>query len=348
MQNTSTSELIFGLMRAMQKSNQVNVVVIGGGTGSFTILSGLKRYTTNITALVNMSDDGGSTGVLCDELGVLPPGDIRQCLVALSDSPYLRDLFNYRFDEGSLKGHSFGNLFLSAVEKMTNSFDSAVELASEMLNITGRVIPVTNKDIHLALLKASGELVKGEHKIGNLDFQGDVRPVLKLVPEPDLHPHARQAIQGADIVLISPGSLYGSLAPALLVKGMKEALEATEAKVVYVANLVTKPGQTDGFMVHDFAAEIERFIGAPLLDAVIYNTDEPPKSIREKYMKEGELIVEFDLDILSGQHYQAVGVPLISHQASVFNAHDKIASVRSLIRHEPDRVAREIMKLYFS
>lgn len=332
----------------MSNNNQANIVVIGGGTGSFTLLTGLKGYTSNITALVNMADDGGSTGVLRDELGVLPPGDVRQCLVALSDTPYLRELFNYRFDEGSLAGHSFGNLFLSAVEKMTNSFDSAVELAGEVLNITGKVIPITNKDIHLLLEKPNGEIVKGEYKIGHLDFKEFKRPKLKITPHAEIHPHAKKAIMAADIILIAPGNLYGSLAPALLVDGMKEALSATKAKIVYVSNLVTKPGQTDGFMVHDYADEIERFIGEPVLDVVIYNTDEPPKSTLDKYMQDGEFIVEFDLDVLDGKHYQAVGVPLISHQASTFSPHDRIASTRSLIRHEPDRVAREIMKLYFS
>jgi uncharacterized cofD-like protein len=332
----------------MTKNNQANIVVIGGGTGSFTILSGLKGYTSNITALVNMADDGGSTGVLRDELGVLPPGDVRQCLVALSDTPYLRELFNYRFDEGSLAGHSFGNLFLSAVEKMTNSFDSAVELAGEVLNITGKVIPITNKDIRLVLEKPNGEIVKGEFKIGHLDFKEHTRPLLKITPKVDLHPHAKKAILAADIVLIAPGNLYGSLAPALLVGGMKEALKATKAKIVYITNLVTKPGQTDGFMVHDYVSEVERFIGEPLIDIVIYNTDEPPKSILDRYMQKDEYIVEFDLDILDGMHYQSIGVPLISHQTSTVNAHDRIASTRSLIRHEPDRVAREIMKLYFS
>ncbi len=332
----------------MKLNNQANIVVIGGGTGSFTILSGLKNYTSNITALVNMADDGGSTGVLRDELGVLPPGDVRQCLVALSDTPYLRELFNYRFDEGSLKGHSFGNLFISAVEKMTSSFDSAVELAGEVLNITGKVIPVTNQDVRLVLEKPDGEVIRGEYKIGHLDFNGQQRPLMRLEPKAHLHPHAEKAILEADIVLIAPGNLYGSLAPALIIEGMKEALKKTKAKKVYICNLVTKPGQTDGFKVHDFVSEVERFIGEPLLDVVLYNTDEPPKSILDRYMHDNEFIVDFDLDVLDGAHYQAIGSPLISRTPSVFSPHDKIANTRSLIRHDSDHVAREVMRLYFS
>ncbi len=332
----------------MIKNNQANIVVIGGGTGSFTILSGIKRYTNNITALVNMADDGGSSGILRDELGVLPPGDVRQCLVALSDTPYLRDLFNYRFEDSSLKGHSFGNLFLSAVEKMTSSFDSAVELAGEVLNITGKVIPVTNQDVRLVLEKADGDVIRGEYKIGHLDFKGINRPIMRLEPSARLHPHAEKALMDADIIVIAPGNLYGSLAPALIVEGMKDVLKASKAKKVYVCNLVTKPGQTDDFAVHDFAGEVERFIGEPLLDIVLYNTDEPPKTVLDKYTHDNEFIVEFDLETLGDQRYQAIGVPLISHLPSLFSPNDRIASTRSLIRHDSDRVARELMRLYFS
>jgi uncharacterized cofD-like protein len=145
-----------------KKSNDVKVVVIGGGTGSFVVLSGLKKYVHNITALVSMADDGGSTGQLRDELGVLPPGDVRQCLVALSDSPKLRDLFNYRFDDGALKGHAFGNLFLTALEKMSGSFVDAVEQASKVLAITGRVEPITLDKTHLTITTPDGKVMKGQ------------------------------------------------------------------------------------------------------------------------------------------------------------------------------------------
>jgi uncharacterized cofD-like protein len=146
------------------------IVVIGGGTGSFTLLSGLKNYASDITAIVNMADDGGSTGQLRDELGVLPPGDVRQCLVALSDSPRVRELFNYRFEEGSLEGHAFGNLFLTALEKMTGSFAEAVDVADEVLNVSGKVIPVTLDNVHLILKRRNENDVIGEFKIGNMKF----------------------------------------------------------------------------------------------------------------------------------------------------------------------------------
>lgn len=325
-----------------------NIVVIGGGTGSFTLLSGLKAYAQDITALVNVADDGGSTGILRDELGVLPPGDIRQCLVALGESSKTRDLFNYRFAEGSLKGHSFGNLFLSAVEKMTNSSSEAIELASTLLRIKGRVLPITIDKSHLVLTTKDGKIIKGEFEIGGMDFKDSLRPTLSLDPVAHILPDAKAAIEDADMVVIAPGNLYGSLAPALVVKGVKAALTKTKATVVYVCNLVTKPGQTDGFTVEDYAAEIERFIGAPVLNYVVFNTDEPTPTMLKKYAHDGEFPVEFDLDHMSAQHYEAIGLPLIAREAASYGQHDAIRHSRSLIRHDSDVLARQLMRIYFT
>ncbi|MCX6725033.1 MAG: YvcK family protein, partial [Candidatus Saccharibacteria bacterium] len=248
----------------MNKIDQ-KIVVIGGGTGSFTLLSGLKQYANNITALVNMADDGGSSGLLRDELGVLPPGDIRQCLVALSDASQLRELFNYRFDEGTLKGHSFGNLFLSAVEKMTNNFQDSIDLASKVLRIQGTVLPITTDKSHLVIYDENGTKTKGEFKIGQMDFGKIRRPKIVLEPKAKITLAAEQAILEADVVVIAPGNLYGSLAPALIVDGVSKALVETNATIIYVCNLVTKPLQTDDFFVHDYVSEIERFIGAQVI-----------------------------------------------------------------------------------
>ncbi len=325
------------------------IVVIGGGTGSFTVLSGLKNYASNITAIVNMADDGGSTGQLRDELGVLPPGDIRQCLVALSDSPRVRELFNYRFEEGSFKGHAFGNIFLTALEKMTGSFAEAIDVADEVLNVRGRVIPVTLDNVHLIMRQRQGNDIIGEYNIGNMKFNlGEDRPILELSPPAKINAEAKKAILDADLVVIAPGNLYGSLAPALLVKGMKQALKETKAQLAYVCNLVTKPGQTDGFMVHDFADEIERFIGFPALDFVLYNTQQPNKQLLLKYQRDQEYGVDFEKDKLNTRHYKAKGYNLISKEIPESSKTDIIAKTRSLIRHDPDIVARQIMKLYFS
>ena len=323
------------------------IVVIGGGTGSFTLLQGIKRYTKDVTALVNMADDGGSTGQLRDELGVLPPGDVRQCLVALSDSPKVRDLFNYRFDEGTLKGHAFGNLFMAALEKMTGSFAEAVELAGNVLNIEGKVEPVTLTDVTLCAEGKDGQPVKGEFTIAHQELAP--RPNIWLEPEAVANPRAIQAILEADLVVIAPGNLYGSLAPALVIEGVRQALHKTKAKCVYVCNLVSKPGPTDGFSVMDFASEIERLAGGEFLDYVVFNTDNPSDELMKKYAHDGELVVPYDVNELKRQHYEFRGVPILAKKVwTGAQASDPIANTRSYIRHNPDAVARQLMRIYFA
>ena len=332
------------------------IVVIGGGTGSFVVLSGLKNYAQDITALVNMADDGGSTGQLRDELGVLPPGDVRQCLVALSQSPKVRDLFNYRFDEGSFNGHAFGNLFLAALEKMTGSFAKAVEMADEILNVRGKVLPITLDDVILTA-KDERKTIKGEFEIAHYKFSQSMSKVKlsvekksnSLIKSPKINPAAEQAIREADMIVVSPGNLYGSLAPALLVDGVGKALRETSARRVYICNLVTKPGQTDGFKIHDFASEVERLAGGEFLDYVIYNVHQPSRKLLEKYAADGELPVEINSSALKNAHYKAKGAELLAGEIwQNPNKKDPIAKRRTLIRHDPNAVARAIMKLYFS
>ena len=326
--------------------DEVKITVIGGGTGSFTLLSALKTKTTQIAALVNMADDGGSTGQLRDELGALPPGDVRQCLVALSETPELRDLFTYRFEEGVLKGHALGNLFLTACEKMTGNFAHGVELASEILNITGIVEPITLTNVHLAMSDDSGKVTKGEFRIAHQSFHGS-RPKFWLEPEAEANPKAIAAIMQADIVVIAPGNLYGSLAPALIVPGIGKALSRTKALCVYVCNLVTKPGQTDDYQVNDFADEIERLAGSKFLDAVIFNTETPSDELLQKYAKDGELAVRYDKEVLARTHYTAVGACLLSSKIWYNKSKsDPIAAARTLIRHDPTAVADTIVELY--
>lgn len=331
-------------MSALERSN-IRLVLIGGGTGSFTLLSGLKKYFSNITAIVNMSDDGGSTGVLRDELGVLPPGDVRQCLVALSnDSEVLRELFNYRFDAGSLHGHSFGNLFLSALEKVTGSFATAVEEASKLLNVEGRVIPVTLTDSNLVLTQSNGEKLIGEFAVANHAFLAGERPDLSLEPYSVINPAAKQAIMEAEVIVIAPGHLYGSIAPALLADGLGDAITESSGKVVYVCNLVTKPGQTDSYQVSDYADEIERFIGSKQIDVVIYNSKEPSPSVMGAYAAEGENLVRFNTEQMKAKHYQSVGDDLLSDSKPEQADADKLIK-RSLIRHNSDKIARLILNI---
>lgn len=327
----------------MSDFSGANIVVIGGGTGSFTLLKSLKKHTEHITALVNMVDDGGSTGVLRDELGVLPPGDVRQCLVALSETPLLRDLFSYRFEEGTFAGHAFGNLFMAGLEKVTGSFHDAVEEASRVLNIVGAVEPTALNELTLCVKLPNGKVVRGQNAVDTSDFESS-KPDVWLEPMPEVNPEAIQAIQSADLIIIAPGNLYSSLAPALMIAELAEALQRTKAPKLYVCNLVTKPGQTDGFTVSDFAGEIERFVGMKFLDHVLYNTREPSHDLLKKYASQGEYWVQVDESILGRSHYQAVGAELVG---DIFKPEAKKDLMRrTLIRHDSDAVARAIEGVY--
>jgi len=335
----------------MSTNNQIhpNIVVIGGGTGSFTLLQSLKTLTPDITAIVSMADDGGSTGVLRDELGVLPPGDVRQCLVALSEAPQeMRELFNFRFKEGTFSGHSFGNLFLTAVEKMSDNFADGVRMASELLRITGRVVPVTLDNVRLVLEKSDGSKLRGE---GTIDTSQSIGrgAKLSLVPVARLNPEAEAAIRLADLVVIAPGDLYTSLGPVLIVPGVGEALRESGAQVAYVCNLVVKPGHTDGFTVADHVNEVERFAGGEVIDIVLYNTAQPPEMLGERYIQQGELLVETDETSLQKQHYKSVGRNFIAAAAAVPSQRKgKLAVPHSFIRHDAEAVKQALAQLLSS
>lgn len=329
-------------------NDDIKVTVIGGGTGSFTLLSALKDQTSKIAAIVNMADDGGSTGVLRDELGVLPPGDVRQCLVALSDSPKIRDLFNYRFEEGTFEGHSFGNLFLTALEKTTGSFGEAIDTASEILRVNGTVIPVTFDDVRLKIEWPNNAslTLHGERVIDADHFKNDPRKAnLSLEPTAIVNPMAIRAIEQADLVVIAPGDLYTSLGPLLIVDGIGDALRRTKAKVVYVCNLVTKDGQTNDFTVSDHAKEIERFGGRGFLDAVLYNNQIPSERILERYKAENAYLVLADADALAAQPYNAIGGNFLGQIVEYNPTDNHLPVTRSLIRHNPVAVASALLQL---
>lgn len=325
----------------------IRIAVIGGGTGSFTMLSALKQYTKQLAAIVSMADDGGSTGVLRDELGTLPPGDVRQCLVALSDSPKIRDLFDYRFEEGTFGGHSFGNLLLTALEKVTGDFSEAVETASDILRVRGTVVPATLDNVRLKMEWADTSVVlHGERVIDAEFFRHDPRKAdLSLVPSAGANPTAIAAIEQADIIVIAPGDLYTSLGPLLVIDGIAAALKRTKAIKVYVANLVSKKGQTDGFTVSDHASEIERFAGLNCLDYVIYNNEAPSPEVAARYEAEGGYVTVADEEALHHAHFQAVGGPLLGKMA-VSHTNDSLPVTRSLIRHDGDAVAKLILDVY--
>ena len=326
----------------------VKIVVVGGGTGSFAVLSGLKNRDCELSALVSMADDGGSTGVLRDELDVLPPGDVRQCLVALSSAPQqLQDLFAFRFAEGSLAGHSFGNLFLSAVQKMTDDFGEAVRLASDVLQVRGRVIPITLDDVRLVIAWADQAHAEGESAIDVMRFGSHIDPPsLRLEPAAHINQLARQAIFEADMIVVAPGDIYTSLGPLLIVEGVGEALRQTKARIIYVCNLVTKPGQTEGLSVADHAAEIERFAGAPILDIVLFNTGRPSPALARTYAAAGEHLVRADQKALQDAHYKVSGCDLLSLSIAQSGSADPLAVHRSLIRHDPEKLAEALLALH--
>jgi len=326
------------------KSTDPKIVVLGGGTGSFVVLSALKKYTKHLTAIVNMVDDGGSTGTLRDELGVLPPGDIRQCLVALSRSPKLRDLLTYRLEEGSMRGHAFGNLFLATLENMTDSFKSALATASEVLDIIGDVQPATFTPVTLEL-KDGGTTIAGQNNIANHTL-GQRHPHLTLLPTPTPNPAALAAIKRADLIVIAPGNLYCSLAPTLLVPEIGAALAASKAPVVYIANLVNKPNHTKNFSVKLYVEELERFADTPFIDTCLYNTTPLSPNLLATYAQDGELPVKVYTDRHKFSHVRFLGLPLLAkepHEAP--SKSDPLAHDRTLIRHSPTLLAKAILSL---
>ena len=321
------------------------IVTIGGGSGSFMVLSGLKKLPVELTAVVGMADDGGSSGVLRDELGVLPPGDIRQCLVALSKSDRtLRELFNYRYASGSLNGHTFGNLFLSTLEKITGGLDAAIEEAGRILRIKGRVLPVTLKSARLVAILKNGRKIIGENKIyGNLTDLINLKR-LYLKPAAALNPEVKSAIKQADKIVICPGDLYSSIIPNFLIKGLPKVLAKTKAKIIYIGNLMTKPGQTDGFTLVDYIKTLEKYLGRGTIDCIIYNKEKPGKELLRKYLRQGESLVAAG-DLSQLPKIKILSYNLLSHKVYRAKKNDALGHLRSLIRHDSDKLAEVIYNL---
>lgn len=323
------------------------VVTIGGGTGSFTLLSGLKKYPIELSAIVSMADDGGSTGILRDELGVLPPGDVRQCLVALSDSSEtLRQLMHYRFENGGLSGHSFGNLFLSALEKVTGTFAGGVAEAAKILNVKGEVIPVTATDTSLKIELRDGKILSGEHEV-NANLKVGEKGIRRTFLEPAAraNPRAIRKILEADLIVIGPGNHYCSIVPNLLVRGIPEAIRRSKALVAYNCNLVNKRGHTDGFTLERYADEINRFLGAERIDFVTFNTKKPPRALVMKYSKEdGELVGCAD-DDAAERRYRVLRGDFLGRRPARAASADAIGHMRAFIRHDTDRLAEILMTL---
>ncbi len=321
----------------MNRASVKKVVVIGGGTGNFVVLRGLKKYPLDLTAIVSMADDGGSTGILRDELGVLPPGDVRQCLVALSNSSRLmRSLMNYRFENGGLGGHSFGNLLLSALEKVTGSFEKAVEEAGKILYIKGKVIPVTTHQVRLKMVLNNRRILEGEKEVYLSQEIDQGYKTIYLEPFPKVNPRVVEEIQNADLIVVGPGGLHTSLIPNLLVEGVCEALCQSDARKVYVVNLMNRRGQTTGYKTSHYLQELIRFLGKDIFDHILINVQKPAKELIEVYSDEGEL-VENDLE-----DERLIFADLLGRLAE---EPKRDLMKRNLIRHDSKKLAQELMHI---
>ena len=313
------------------------VVVVGGGTGNFVVLRGLKKYPLELTAIVSMADDGGSTGILRDELGVLPPGDVRQCLVALSNSSrLLRSLMNYRFENGGLGGHSFGNLLLSALEKVTGSFEKAVEEAGKILFIQGQVIPVTTHQVRLKMILNNRRILEGEREIYLSQEIDQGYQSIYLEPIPTVNPRVIEEIYKADLIVLGPGGLHTSIIPNLLVDGVCEALRKAKARKVFVVNLMNRKGQTTGFKTSHYLQELVRYLGEDVFHHILLNRQQPSKELIDLYAAEGDL-VENDINDSRVIFADLLGKPKEGVKLDLLK--------RNLIRHDSKNLARALVKI---
>lgn len=312
------------------------VVVIGGGTGLSTMLKGLKEYTSEITAIVTVADNGGGSGKLREEMGIIPPGDIRNCLVALANTePMMEKLLQHRFKEGCLQGQSFGNLFLAALTEITGSFEEAVHVTSNVLAISGKVLPVTLEDVHLHAHFKDGKQIIGESEIeeyGKMSHQ----PItsIKLVPEePMLNKAVITAIQEADKIILGPGSLYTSIIPNLLVKDICSYIACAKAQKIYIANIMTQPGETAELSLEEHLSVLEQYLGTQIIDEVIINNETVDSVYLKQYMEEGAQLLKANAKAPIWQRMKKIEAPLI-----------KVNEEKKLIRHDPYKLAKCIFE----
>jgi len=331
------------------KNHKPKIVAIGGGTGLPVVLTSLKEFTPHLTAIVTVTDTGRSSGVLRKDLNILPPGDIRNCLIALSNSEaLLKNLFSYRFENGCLADHSFGNLFIAALAKTTGSFEQAIKHASQILAIRGKVLPSTLQDIHINAELEDGTVLKGEDNIIQRNVSPEKlakrSPIKKVFLSPknaSILLEAKKAILEADLIIIGPGSLFTSVITNLLVKGMASAIRKSRAKKVFIANVTTQVNQTNGFSLSKQVFEIENYLGKNTLDFVLYNTKKPNKKLLQKYAKEQSFFMPNDLQNLRGIKAKLVGTALIETPAKTAKKESK----QNLLRHDSKKLGKALMKI---
>ena len=309
------------------------IVVIGGGTGLSTMLRGLKYYTSNITAIVTVGDDGGGSGDLREDLGMLPPGDIRNCILALADTePIMEDLLQYRFKDGRLKNQSFGNLFLAAMAGISDNFEEAVQKMSSVLAVTGKVIPVTLDNMKLVAKLQNGNIVEGESQIPEEAIRQNSRiEELKINPEnAKALKEALDALKEADAIVMGPGSLYTSITSNLLVKDIAKEIRKSNAIKIYISNIMTQPGETTGFKVSDHLKVLLKYGGKDIVDYVIANTGEITDELKEKYQQDSAELVKLDREDINSLGIKIVGENLV-----------KIKN--KFVKHDPDKLAEVLV-----
>lgn len=319
-------------------NSELNVVVIGGGTGLSVLLRGLKHKYKNITAIVTVADDGGGSGILREDLGMLPPGDIRSCIIALANTePTMEKLLQYRFEEGRLKGQCFGNLFIAAMDGISKNFEYAIKKISDILAVTGRVLPVSNEDVHLVAYLENGKIINGESnipkrvkeensKIKRIGYnKTDVRSVAE-VPI---------AIMDADIILIGPGSLYTSIIPSLIIEDVNKALKNTNAKIAFVTNLMTQPGETDGYSISEHVQSAIDHIGENVFDFIIANKGKIEQEVLDRYSEDGSKFLKMKTNDL--EYFKKNGIKRIEGNF--------IEVVKGYVRHDSFVIAELLEKL---
>jgi uncharacterized cofD-like protein len=335
----------------------LRIVSIGGGTGLSTLLSGLKAYVgaeapdadsiETLTAVVTVTDDGGSSGRLREEFQILPPGDIRNCMVALAEDEHLLTrLFQYRFEsDGDLSGHSFGNIFVAALAGVTGDFLEAIKVSSEVLAIKGRIYPSTIEDVTLLAEVEDGRILRGETRIVNSRSRikrlwlskADCRPL----------PETLEAIKQADIITIGPGSLYTSLIPNLLVHGIVEAINDSAALKIYICNIMTQPGETEGFTIEDHLRVLFEYSPQLQLDYAISNSTPVTEASREKYLADGAVQVKFQAEPPPGMPAeQRMRVDIDGDSRHVIRMiREELLNETGLVRHDPHKLARVLLKI---
>jgi uncharacterized cofD-like protein len=328
-------ELVDVLLTHRRLNRGARIVVIGGGTGLSTLLRGLKASSANITAIVTVADDGGSSGRLRREIGVLPPGDIRNCIAALADEEkLLTELFQYRFQAGDgLVGHSFGNLFLTVLSDITGDFEQAVAASSKVLAIRGQVLPATLTDVRLWAELSDGRRIEGESSITKAN--GQIVQIGCLPENPPALPKALEAIEAADYIVIGPGSLYTSVIPNLLVPDIAEAIAQKHVPCIYVCNIMTQPGETQGYTVADHIRAIDVACGRQLFHAVLVQKQAPSAKALSRYAQEDSAPVELDSEavIQLGRRIIRANV-MVEDEAT------------GLVRHDPHRLAQVLLRWY--